>query len=181
MYSDPRILLSTALFFLLTVLLPGLAQPSEGLKVGVVDTQWILDQSKAGKRAKRLLEEHVKSRQRIIDLEEEELRRLEEKLASQGAVLSEEARRRLQGDFQGKFLRYQRKVAALNKEIQDKRAEILMEFNQGLVEIVRRIAQKEQYTIMLDKTRVGEGPILYAEDALDLTSRVLEEYDKAFP
>src|SRR5437867_5746454 len=58
------------------------------LKIGVVEPQKILDGTKSGKKIKDSLAEYVKIRQKLIDQEEEDLKKIEEDLVKQGAVLS---------------------------------------------------------------------------------------------
>lgn len=146
-------------------------------KIGVVDSQKVLDQSKAGKRAKGLMDDYLKSRQKVVDLDEQELKRLEGKITVQGAALTPEARRELQQDYQRKLEQYQRRVVELNREVQAKKSEVLREFNKGMEEIVKQIAQKDGYTLVLDQNG-DNGPVLFHQDALELTDRVIKAYDK---
>jgi outer membrane protein len=163
------------LFFLSTVL-----AGAENIKIGTIDAQKILDKTKAGKKAKATLEEFVKSRQKIIDLEEQDIKSLEDELAKQGSVLSEEAKKDKQETFQRKMQDYQNKVAELSKEVQNKKKEVLEDFNRTLEEIVKNIAEKEGYSIILDRNTEG-GVLVYAKDSLDLTDRVVQEFDKRAP
>src|SRR2546427_8586849 len=63
------------------------------LKIGVVEPQKSLDGTKSGKKIKDSLAEYVKIRQKLIDQEEEDLKKIEEDLVKQGAVLSPEAKK----------------------------------------------------------------------------------------
>lgn len=147
------------------------------LKVAYIDAQKILDNSKAGKRTKVTIEEYVKSRQKIIDLEEEELKRMDSELVKQAAVLSPEARREKEEILKKKFAEYQKRAADLKSEVDNKKLEVIKEFNQGLEEAVKKVAEKEGYTIVLDKNPMG-GPLVYAKESLDITVKVVTEYDK---
>ncbi len=148
------------------------------LKIGVVDAQRVLDSSKEGKRVKASMEEFVKSRQKIIDLEEDELKKAEEELSRQSSVLSAEARRVKQDEFQKKLIEYQRRAAELNKEVQGKRHDILRGFNERVEAAVKEIAEKEGYTLVFDRNSDG-GAVVYAKESLDLTPRVIELVDRS--
>ncbi|MFZ5862121.1 MAG: OmpH family outer membrane protein [Nitrospirota bacterium] len=163
----------------------GAAEPAwaqaNGLKVAYLDTQQVFDQSKAGKKAKGLLEEYVKSRQKIIDLEEAEIKELEDNLLKQESVLSPEAKRAKQEDLQRKLLAYQKKATDLNREIQDKKVDVLKEFHAQLEGVVKRVAERDGYAMIFDKG--GSGPadmaaVLYAKESLSITDKVLAELDK---
>ena len=150
---------------------------AENVKIGTIDAQKILDGTKVGKKTKTTMEEYVKSRQKIIDLEEQEIKSLEDELVKQGPVLSAEAKKDKQETFQRKMLDYQKKVAELNKEVQSKKKEVLEDFNKTLEQTVKNIAEKEGYTVILDRTSEG-GVIVYAKESVDLTDKVIQEFDK---
>lgn len=150
---------------------------AQNVKFGFVDAQKVLESSKEGKRVKANMEEFVKSRQKIIDLEEQELKQLEEDLVRQGALLSPEAKKVKQDDFQKKLMEYQKKATDLNKEVQGKKFDTLRDFNKRLEEAVRQIAEKEGYTFVLDKNSEG-GSVIYAKETFDITPKVIEQVDR---
>ncbi len=147
------------------------------VKIGYVDAQQALDKSKVGRVSKEQLEQYVKSRQQVIDVDEEEIRRLEEELKKQSAVLSPDAQREKQEVFQRKLINYQKKAGELSKEVQDKRTEVLKEFNGKLTQALQRVAERGGYAIVLDKESEG-GVVLYAKPQMNLTDEVVAELDK---
>lgn len=151
---------------------------AQNMKIGFVDAQKVLEGSKEGKRVKTNMEEFVKSRQKIIDLEEQELKQLEEDLVRQGALLSPEAKKVKQDDFQKKLMEYQKKATDLNKEVQGKKFDTLRDFNKKLEEAVKQIAEKEGYTFVLDRNAEGGGSVIYAKETFDITSKVIEQVDR---
>jgi outer membrane protein len=148
------------------------------LKIGVVEPQKILDGTKSGKKIKDALGEYVKVRQNLIDQEEEELKKIEEDLVKQGAVLSPEAKKEKEESFRRRMVEYQRKVQQLNQEVQAKKKEVLDEFNKTIEQIVRSIADKEKITLVVEKSNTDAGSmIIYSHPSLDLTERVIKELD----
>ena len=148
------------------------------LKIGVFEPQKVLDQTKAGKKIKDSLQEYVKTRQKLIDMEEEELKKMEEDLVKQGAVLSAEAKKDKEEKFRLKMVEYQRKVQQLNQEVQVKKKETLDEFNKSLQQVIRGIADKDKITLVVEKGDTGAGAlIIYSHPSLDLTDRVIKELD----
>jgi outer membrane protein len=165
----------------MSMVVPAWAQSAEGLKLAYIDTQKVFDQSKVGKKAKGQLEEFVKIRQKTIDLEESEIKELEDSLVKQESVLSPDAKKAKQEDLQRKLMAYQKKATDLNREIQDKKAEVLNDFHLQLQGVVKKVAEREGYTMVFDKG--GGGPVdlaavLYAKDSLSITDKVLAELDK---
>lgn len=160
---------------------PAWGQTAETLKVGYIDALKVFEQSKIGKKAKGQLEEFVKSRQKIIDLEEGELKDLEDSLEKQAGVLSPDARKAKQEDLQKRFIAYQKKAGDLTKEIQEKKTDVLNDFHRQLQAVVKRVAERDGYTLVFDK---GSGApaevssVLYAKETLAITDKVLAELDK---
>ncbi|HXC62390.1 MAG TPA: OmpH family outer membrane protein [Nitrospiria bacterium] len=165
-------------FIMSIFLLSAVFAHAESLKIGTIDAQKVLENTKAGKKAKATMEEFVKSRQKIIDLEEQDIKNLEDELAKQGPVLSADAKKDKQETFQRKMLDYQKKVSELNKEVQNKKKEVLEDFNKTLEGVVKSIAEKEGYTVILDRNSEG-GVILYAKESVDLTDKVVQEFNKS--
>jgi outer membrane protein len=161
----------------ISALLAGGTAYTETLKIGFVDAQKVLESSKEGKRVRGTMEEYVKSRQKIIDLEEQELKQIEEDLNRQGSLLSAEAKKVKQDNFQKKLVEYQKRAADLNKEVQGKKFESLKDFNKKLEEAVKLIAEKEGYTFVLDRNTDG-GVVVYSRESYDITPKVIEQVDR---
>lgn len=149
---------------------------SEENKIGLVDSQQVLDNSLKGKEVKEALEDYVQSRQKIVDIEESDLRKLQDDLTKQAAILSPEAKQEKEALFQKKFMEYQKKVNELQKEIQERRTEMLEEFNTELEKIVRSIGEKEGYALILNNLDVKI--VMFAKPSIDITKRITEEMDK---
>ena len=163
------------------ILVWGWTAPSSAaeLKLGVLEPQKVLDGTKNGKKIKDSLQEYLKSRQRIIDLEEEELKKMEEDLVKQSAVLSAEAKKDKEETFRKRYMEYQRKVNQLTQEVQAKKKEVLEEFNKSLEQIVKGIADKDRLTLVVEKGDNGAGAlVVYSHPSLDITDRVIKELDR---
>jgi outer membrane protein len=150
---------------------------AQEVKIGYVDAQTVLDRSKPGQVSKSLLEQYVKSRQQLIDSDEEELRQLEDDLKKQSGVLSAEAQKEKQETLQRKYLSYQKRAGELTKEVQDRRTEVLKDFNRQLVKAVQQVAKQGGYAMVLDKEAEG-GVVLFAREPLNLTDEVVKELDR---
>jgi len=170
----PVSLIGTILFmFILTA-----PSHAKDLKIGFVDPQKVLDESLLGKEIQKSINEYVQSRQKIVDLEEKELKKLQEEITKQKDILSPEAKKKKEEMFQRRFLEYQQKVNELQKEIEHRKAEKLDEFNEKLKEVVRRIGKEEGYTAIFNNPDMNL--IIYAQPAVDLTDRVIAEMNKDF-
>jgi outer membrane protein len=151
---------------------------AEELKVAVVEPQKVLEGTKAGKKIKDSLAEYVKTRQRLLDSEADDLKKIEEDLAKQGATLSPAAKQEKETVFRQKVTAYQRKVRELEVEVQAKKAEMLSGFTKTIEQVVKEIAEKEKIFLVIDKGNNGADTlVIFNQPSVDLTDRVIKEVD----
>ncbi len=148
-------------------------------RIGVVDPQRILGETNAGKRAKDMLASFAKNRQALIELEEKELRRMEEDFVKQGSVLSATAKREREEQFRRRMAEYQQKVTDLNREVQDKQKEVLDGFRDKIESLSGKVAKRLDLQAIFDRGR--GGPTIYSDEAVDVSTQVIEEFNKTYP
>ena len=148
-------------------------------RIAVVDPQRILGETNAGKRAKDMLASFAKNRQALIELEEKELRRMEEDFVKQGSVLSATAKREREEQFRRRMAEYQQKVTDLNREVQDKQKEVLDGFRDKIEALSGKVAKRLELQAIFDRGR--GGPTLYFDEAVDVSSQLIEEFNKTYP
>lgn len=167
------------------LILVGLLAPACGtpawaaeLKIGVIEPQKVLEETKTGKKIKDSLAEYVVARQRLLDSEAEDIKKGEADLTKQGAGLSAAARQEQEDALRRKVAVYQRRVQELEGEVQAKKAEVLGEFTKKVEQVVREIAEKEKISLVVDKGDSGSGSlVLFNHPSVDLTGRVIKELD----
>ena len=144
--------------------------------IGVVNFQRILEETNAGKQVTESLNSFMKDRQALVELEQKELRRLENEIVAQGSVISQSARKQREEQFRRRMVQYQQKVADLNREVQEKQKELLDRFRRSVEVIVSEIAAQKQLIMVVE---YGEGTTtLYHQPSLDITDVVIVELDK---
>lgn len=147
-----------------------------GGQIGVMDFQRVLDQTEAGKTVTESLNAFMKERQALVELEQRELRQLENEILAQGSVLSETARKQREETFRRRMVKYQQKVADLNKEVQEKQKDLLQGFRQSVEEVIAEIARTGGLLIVVE---YGKGTTtLYHQPKLDITDQVILELDR---
>ena len=149
------------------------------MRIGVVDPQRVLGETNAGKKAKEMLASFAKNRQALIELEEKELRRMEEDFVKQGSVLSATAKREREEQFRRRMSEYQQKVTDLNREVQDKQKEVLDGFRDKIETLSGKVAKRLERQAVFDRGR--GGPTLYFDETVDVSSQVIEEFNKTYP
>ncbi|HEU4684680.1 MAG TPA: OmpH family outer membrane protein [Nitrospira sp.] len=147
--------------------------------VGLVDPTKLLNDSNVGKKAKDSLAAFSKNRQALIEMEEKELRRMEEDFIKQASVLSQAAKSEREQVFRRRMAEYQQKAGELNREVQEKQKEVLDSFREKLEQVVAKVAKRHGLRVVIDKGK--GGPTLYGDDALDITNEVVEELNREYP
>jgi outer membrane protein len=144
--------------------------------VGVVDPQRILRETVKGKQLTDDLNAFMKDRQTLVELEQKELRDLEEELRAQITVLSQSAKALKEEQFRQKMGAYQQKVADLNREVQDKQRELQNEFRREVREVVAQIANDRNLGLVIE-----HGPnsgTLFHQESWDISEEVIRELNQ---
>jgi outer membrane protein len=148
-------------------------------RIGLVDPTKLLNESNAGKKAKDTLTTFSKSRQALIEMDEKELRRMEEDFVKQASVLSPAAKSEREQIFRRRMAEYQQKAGELNREVQEKQKDVLDGFRDKVEIVVGKVAKRHGLQIVIDKGK--GGPAIYGEPELDITSEVIEEFNREYP
>jgi outer membrane protein len=172
------------LVILLVVLLTAGCQSSRPMerppvRLGVVDLQRVLLETEAGKKARESLNTFMKNRQAVVELEEKELKRMEEDLIKQASVLSANGRRDREEVLRRRVVEFQQRAAEMNREVQDKQKEILEGFRDKAERVVSKIAQDLGLLVVMEKGK--GGPTVFADESLDISARVIDALNKDAP
>lgn len=147
--------------------------------IGLVDPARILNDSNAGKKARESLGTFSKNRQALIEIEEKELRRMEEDFVKQASVLSPAAKNEREQVFRRRVAEFQQKAGELNREVQEKQKEVLDSFREKVEIVVGKVAKRQGLQVVIDKGK--GGPAIYGNDELDITDQVIEEFNRTYP
>ncbi len=152
-------------------------EPSSALVIGVVDPQRILQETEQGQQLSEDLDAFMKDRQILVELEQKELRDLEDELRAQQTVLSPEARQVKEEQFRQKMGAYQQKIGELNREVQEKQRELQDEFRQKVSAIVAEIAEDRNLGLVLEHG-VNSGT-LFHQESWDISTDVIQRLNQS--
>jgi len=144
------------------------------LKIAYVDIQRAVNESNAGKDAKKLITKDVEKFQAQIADKQKILQNMKESLEKQAPMLNPEARATREKEYQNKLREFQRWGEDTQNEINQKRMDMERNISLGLQKVIQKVGADEGYTLILEK---NESIVLYVSKALDITDRVLKAYD----
>ena len=164
---------------------------AQGVKLGVVDLQAVLDGSARGQAAKERLKElgdqlqrEIQAKREFKERKEEELQNLRGEIQRQGLVLSEQARMAKEEEFRKSIRELKRFIDDTNNFIEDATQEFrekeVRETQLLLVairDIVREVGANGQYTVILEGND-SAALVLYIASAADLTEEVIRLFDQ---
>ena len=148
-------------------------------KIGVVDAARVLNETNVGKKAKDSLTIFSKNRQALIEMDEKELRRMEEDFGRQASILSPTAKREREEQFRRRVTEYQQKANDMNREVQEKQKDVLEGFREKVGLMVGNVSKRLGVQVVIDKGK--GGATLYNDEGLDMTGQVIDEFNREYP
>jgi outer membrane protein len=145
-------------------------------KIGYVNIPEILKNSNSGKKAAEEFKSLAEKKSAPAKSLENELRKMKDELEKQGSMMSDSARRDKESAFQKKTRDYQLMAQKINEDLQKRDQEIFQKIMPEILKVVRTIAEKEKYTLVID---IGTMPVPYFTKENDISKKVLEDYNKS--
>jgi Skp family chaperone for outer membrane proteins len=174
--TTARALLLLSLF----VAAVSLGNAQQSPKIGVINSQDVLERSAEGKRVIARLQEKDKTNQGIVTKLDEEIRQLETKINTQRLTLAEEALYNMSADLQKKQTDRKRVAEDAVRDFEDLRVKLFNKVQSELIPIIEAIGKEKGIDLILDLAKSGA---VYFNASIDLTEDVIKRYDasKAAP
>lgn len=161
----------------LAALLVGVQSFAADFKVGFVDTQKAIQDSKAGKKAKAELEKEGEKKKKEIDKKKSDLDKMREDIEKKKSVLSEEAYNKRAGEFQEEMMKFRDYVTKSQGELQKKEGELLAPIADKMKKIIEKLAADKNFSMVLQTNPVQQN-VIWATKEVDLTADVISGMDK---
>jgi outer membrane protein len=147
---------------------PAVAEKPTMGKIAVVDTQYLVSNSNAGKSIRNQLDKQRDSYKKQIEKQESDLRALEKKLVAEQSKMSKE-------QLMTERKKFQDKVMAAQKSVQDRRIAFdkayttaMEKLREHIVKIVADLAGKEGVSLVMPRQ-----DLVLVDARLDMTKEVM--------
>ncbi|HWR87065.1 MAG TPA: OmpH family outer membrane protein [Acidiferrobacterales bacterium] len=147
---------------------------ADGVKIGYVDVRAVVLESKSGQQHKVEMEKFVKDKQAALKKEEDKLKTLQQTLEKEMLTLTEAQKQEKQRGFQEKVQAFQKSAQEAEREVRQKDTEYTNKALEEVRKVITEVAKDEKVGLVLGKTEMS---VLYAEDGMDLTAKVIKKYD----
>lgn len=155
---------------------PAFSQSLARLKIGVVDLNRALNNSKAGKRSKSILLASKNQKQIELKAKTRDLKKKRDQLEN-NMMLKTAVRVKRKKDLQKQTLALRREMRIAQRELQIKERKLTESIYIELKTVIAEIAKKEKFNLILEKN--ASQLILYSSKKFeDITNRVIKRYDR---
>lgn len=159
---------------LLAISLSGLlfsaASVAEDLNIAVLDTQRALVESEEAKTLVEKINRELKQEEADAKKLNDEIRAMQEKLSKDGEVMSASEKRKTTKSIEDKQIDLQFMVNKLQKELNDRRQELLQQMVPKVDAVLKDLIELEGYDFILER-----GSLRYANPKHDITRKVTEK------
>jgi outer membrane protein len=151
---------------------------AQTVKIGVVDLQKLQKNSKAFQKASAAVKKKFDDMQQKLNDERNALTKLDEEFKKQSMMLSLDAQEDKKRELEKRQRQFKFMYDEFTQEMKETEMDAIKKIMGELEKIVGKMAEKEGYTIILERRTLG---LLYFNNTIDLTDRVTEAYDKQNP
>jgi len=143
-------------------------------KVGYINLQRLVNESKMGKAAKADIEKIRQNKQAEIDKQLEDIKELKERIETKGDLMGEKNKAEKVEELQRMYKNYQRLVADAKEDLSKEDSKLVSTILEKADGILKDVAKKEKYTIIIkDPDAIG-----YLDHKVDITDLVIKSFDK---
>jgi outer membrane protein len=146
------------------------------MNIACVDLKRVVVESDQGKQIQKVLTDEADRLKKTLDTKQDELQKLKDALEKQGATITPEARAEREKQYQSKLKDYQRITSDYQSELQQKDSKYMQKILSELEGIIKSVAEKEKYLMVLEKS---QGGILYSMPSVDVTDKIIAAFNEA--
>ncbi|MGB3398585.1 MAG: OmpH family outer membrane protein [Candidatus Deferrimicrobiaceae bacterium] len=150
---------------------------AQGLKVAVIDVNKVLNESEAGKVARKKMEDRYEELKKRIDALSEEAKKMKEELDKQKILLSKEKLKAKEEALGGKVAELRKVSQESETEMQSRQRDLTRDVLKIVEGQVDKIVKEEKIDLLLERS----SGVVHFDPSLDITVKVLELVNKEKP
>ena len=142
------------------------------MKIGFVDTVKLLESAPQAKSAQSKIESEFAPREKELVAMQREIKKLEDNLSRDGAVMSESERTKLERKVLSKRRDLKRSQDEFRDDLNIRRNEVLAKLQKDMYQAVVSLAKEQNYDLIM-----SQG-VVYSSSKVDITDSVLKKLKK---
>jgi outer membrane protein len=149
-------------------------------KVGTIQIQQALIQTKDGQKAAAELDAKFAPKKQELDKKNNELQQLQNQYRQGVNTMSEDAKTKLARDIDQRTKQLQRDLDDAQAESDQEQGKVLNELYAKMKKVLDKYALEHGYALIIDVSS-PQTPVLYASSSVDITADIIQLYDKTYP
>jgi len=157
------------------------ARPAAGsfsgpLKIAVINTEQILLESQAGKKAIADLKKVQDQKEAELGAKQEEIKALQAKIDSGRLSLTQDKLADMEKQLEDKVIAARRLQDDASRDLNKRKDDVLGAVDQRVMPIINQLGKEQGFTLIFRKFESG---LIYADEAVDITPMVIQRLDAA--
>ena len=143
------------------------------LKIAVLDTQRALVESEEAQTLLAQAEKELQEEQEEVTALRDEIEALQQRLQTDGEVMSASETRKVSKDIEDKQIDFQFLVNKLQKEVNDRRQDILQQMVPKIDKVLKDLIELEGYDLIMERANLR-----YVNSKHEITRKVTEKLNE---
>lgn len=162
-----------AMFIIMFVAVSGIASAADGTKIGVINLQKILLNSKAGKDANASFQKEFEMKRNVLQNREKTAKSIEDDLKARGPKMKPAERAQKEESLAAEMKELRRLKTDMEEELKKTDARLTQEILKDVYEITKKLGEERGYNLIIQ----GSPQIVYIDNMTDITDEVLKRFD----
>lgn len=153
---------------------PGAGWADEVVKIGIIDLQKAIRDSKKGNEVRVKLTKKFERLQKELSMREAEIKKMKEELERQSAMLSPEAKFEKEKTFKRRVRDFQDQYRDYTQEMKKEEFKNTKPIVDALLKEANKLGKEQGYTLIIERQKAG---VIYFPQSMDITGQVVGRYD----
>ena len=148
-----------------------------GSKVGVIEIQAAIFQTKDGQKALADLQTKFNPKKAEFERRRAEVAAIQDQYSKGANTLSEDKRAALMRDIDAKTKALNRDTDDANQDLEAENQKIMNELGGKMLQVINKYSTDKGYVLVLDVS-AQTTPVIFASNTIDITRDIIDMYDK---
>lgn len=157
--------------------LPGLSPAQETLKLGVFDSKVVFGETAEGQRLQKVLNDKREEFRANIQVKEEGIRALQQKLKEGEFTLSDERKGLLQKNLQQKLVQLDSAKQEANTNLRIELEDVQNQLDRKLLKVIKLVGDENNFSLIFE----SNTQVVYAAAAVDISQMVVDLFNEMYP
>ncbi len=148
---------------------------AEGNKIGTIDMNKVMNESKQGKSIQATMNKIYQEKQTEAEKYYQKIKTLSDQISAETPAMKADAKSKLMKQYQQATQELKKFEDSADNELQTKKASLVRPMQEALIVMINEYAKKNGFDFII----VREA-LVFAPDNMDITQAILDEFDKVY-